>query len=72
MTFKKIVKGTLLLILGYTAGKASVDDDAKIKEFENEYTFSEAAVHIVDSFIAATRSIVSGIIAVFAVIIFTI
>lgn len=72
MTFKKFVKGTLLLALGYTAGKKSVDDEAKIKEFENEYTFSEAAVHIVDSFIGAIKSIVSGIIATFAVLLFVI
>lgn len=71
MTFKKFVKGTLLLVLGYTAGKKSVDE-AKIKEFENEYTFSEAAVHIVDSFIGAIRSIVSGVIATFAVLLFII
>lgn len=71
MTFKKFVKGTLLLVLGYTAGKKSVDE-AKSKEFENDYTFSEAAVHIVDSFIGAIKSIVSGIIATFAVLLFII
>lgn len=71
MTFKKFVKGTLLLILGYTAGRKSVYED-KIEEFENKYTFSEAVVHIVDSFIGAIRSIVSGVIATFAVLLFVI
>ena len=72
MTFKKFVKGTILLILGYTAGRKSVVDEDKIEEFENKYTFSEAVVHIVDSFIGAIRSIVSGVIATFAVLLFVI
>ena len=71
MTFKKFVKGTLLLILGYTAGRKSIDED-KTEEFENKYTFSEAVVHIVDSFIRAIRSIVSGVITTFAVLLFVI
>lgn len=71
MTFKKFVKGTLLLILGYTAGRKSIDED-KTEEFENKHTFSEAIVRIVDSFIRAIRSIVSGVIATFAVLLFVI